>query len=165
MIMKKLSVVIAIILIAVSPVFAQAGKKVYQKYSDSKGVEATYISGSLFKMMGSNPEVIAESMAEGVDISGIVANISGMYVLDTEVPEIAAKLREDITKSVRAKEMELLLENRSDSEETSIYFILDGNDITSVVISTFEPGETTWVCIEGRFTRGAINGLISGMNK
>ena len=54
--MKKIALIAAFSLL-VATAFAQDGKSIYNKYSDEKNVSAVYISPTMFRLMGSIPEI------------------------------------------------------------------------------------------------------------
>ena len=57
--MKRLVILAALLLTTLSS-FAQDGKSIYQKYSESEGVSAVYISPAMFRLIGRIPDLNVE---------------------------------------------------------------------------------------------------------
>ena len=79
--MKKLYA-IAIMLLIVTGAYAQSGKTIYNKYSDSKDVSAVYISPTMFKLIGQLPDLDVE-MADGekMNVAPLVLVITILFLL------------------------------------------------------------------------------------
>lgn len=76
--MKKLVFLMFAFIIA-STSQAQIGKEFYNKYSDAKGVQTTYISPSMFKQM--------DQEALNIQCDNISLKfVHGMYVIDCDDP-------------------------------------------------------------------------------
>ena len=83
--MKKALVFFTFLIMTVNA-FAQDSKYIYNKYSDEKGVSAVYISPAMFKMIGRIPEIDTGNSSQ--DISEVVRNLKGFYLISTENPEL-----------------------------------------------------------------------------
>ena len=55
--MKKIIAIAAAMLLTLTAFAQKDGQKIYNKYSDAKGVSAVYMSPSMFRLMGSLPEM------------------------------------------------------------------------------------------------------------
>lgn len=138
---------------------AQDGKSIYNKYSDEKNVSAVYISPSMFKLMGSIPDI---DMPDGdVNLSPYIKEMSGMYLIDSENPKINEALAADAQKMISKGRYELLMEAKDDGERVRIYIVPDGESITSFVMTATEPGECVFISIEGKMLRKDLEKLLA----
>lgn len=135
--MKKLAIIAAALLMGVAS-YAQSAKSIYNKYSEEPKVSAVYVSPAMFRLMGSIPEI---SMPDGnIDLGPIIKDMQGMYLIDSENPEINKSIREDAEKLVKNGKYELMLEAKDDGEVVRIYTESKGEDIiTSFVMIASEP--------------------------
>lgn len=159
--MKKFILIAIAMTVAVFTANAQSAKNIYMKYSDLKGVDAVYVSPSVFKMFKTVPEI---EIGEGdIDVSRIIMNLRGVYVLDVEDPAVGKKLYDDVMKGI-GKEYELLMEAKSDGEHTVIYVASKGDIMSSmVVLSSENDGEVSWVCLDADIPYEEFSRLIAGM--
>ena len=156
--MKKISIIATMLLISIAAL-AQDGKSIYNKYSDEKNVSAVYISPSMFKLMGSIPDI---DMPDGdVNLSPYIKEMSGMYLIDSENPKINEALAADAQKMISKGRYELLMEAKDDGERVRIYIVPDGESITSFVITATEPGECVFISIEGKMLRKDLEKLLA----
>ena len=71
--------------------FAQEGKRLYNKYSDSEGVSAVYISPAMFKLIGQIPELNVDmGNGERMDLVPLIRSFTGFYMLDISEKTLAA---------------------------------------------------------------------------
>lgn len=156
--MKKISIIATMLLISIAAL-AQDGKSIYNKYSDEKNVSAVYISPSMFKLMGSIPDI---DMPDGdVNLSPYIKEMSGMYLIDSENPKINEALAADAQKMISKGRYELLMEAKDDGERVRIYIVPDGESITSFVMTATEPGECFFISIEGKMLRKDLEKLLA----
>ncbi len=156
--MKKISIIATMLLISIAAL-AQDGKSIYNKYSDEKNVSAVYISPSIFKLMGSIPDI---DMPDGdVNLSPYIKEMSGMYLIDSENPKINEALAADAQKMISKGRYELLMEAKDDGERVRIYIVPDGESITSFVMTATEPGECVFISIEGKMLRKDLEKLLA----
>ena len=88
--MKKI-IVIAIALLAAAGAYAQEGRNIYNKYSDSQGVSAVYISPAMFKLIGKIPELNVEvAEGENMDLAPLILTSCLMNCPCTEPDSILA---------------------------------------------------------------------------
>lgn len=157
--MKKIFTAIAAMLLTVCA-FAQNGKAIYQKYSDEKGVDAVYVSPAMFKLIGNLPVNYGD---ESLDIASIVKSLSGFYLLSVENDTVADKISSDVVKFVRNGKYELLMEAKDDGDKMTIYTVNDG-DITSLVMVAVKPGETTFICLDGKILQADLEKMLAAIN-
>ncbi len=156
--MKKISIIAALLLISIAAL-AQDGKSIYNKYSDEKNVSAVYISPSMFKLMGSIPDI---DMPDGdINLSPYIKEMSGMYLIDSENPRINEALAADAQKMISKGKYELLMEAKDDGERVRIYIVPDGEFITSFVMTATEPDECVFISIEGKLLRKDLEKLLA----
>lgn len=156
--MKKISIIATMLLISIAAL-AQDGKSIYNKYSDEKNVSAVYISPSMFKLMGSIPDI---DMPDGdVNLSPYIKEMSGMYLIDSENPKINEALAADAQKMISKGRYELLMEAKDDGERVRIYIVPDGESITSFVMTATEPGECVFISIECKMLRKDLEKLLA----
>lgn len=156
--MKKISLITTLLLLSIAAL-AQDGKSIYNKYSDEKNVSAVYISPSMFRLMGSIPEI---DMPDGdINISPYIKEMSGMYLIDSENPKINASLAEDAQKMISKGKYELLMEAKEDGERVRIYIVPEGEFITSFVMTATEPGECVFISIEGKLLRKDLEKILA----
>ena len=155
--MKKILVIALAALIGASA-FAQDGKSIYNKYSEGEGVSAVYISPAMFKLMKRIPDIDLEG--ESVNLAPIIKNLTGMYILNSENPDINEDMKRDVDRFIRRGTYEMLLEAKEDGEVTRIYTMGPEEVVTGFVLFTFEPEECSFICFNGEIPRGALEELI-----
>ena len=161
--MKKLAIIAGLLLAVCTSSFAQSGKSIYNKYSDSKGVSAVYISPSMFKLIGKLPEI---DVADGeVNLTPVVKDLEGMYMVSIEDSKECKGLREDVEKMVKSGKYELLMETKDDGETVQIHVINSGEYVTSLVILTVENDETTFIAFDGKIRQEDIERLLAAAVK
>lgn len=156
--MKRFILVVAALLSAVA-MYAQDGKSIYSKYSDSEDVSAVYISPAMFRLIGKLPEL--ELGDEDVDISSIVKSLDGLYLINTESRQIGESLKKDVGKFVRSDKLELMMEAKDSGETMSLYASSGNGPVTSMVMISSSPEETTFICFEGMMAREQLEDIIS----
>ena len=161
-IMKKI-MIIALALMVCAASFAQNGKYMYNKYSDSEGVSAVYISNAMFRMIGKLPEM--EIGDDELDISGIVKQLDGMYVVSSTNPKVNENLRKDIAQLLKEGKYELLLEAKQDGEMVRMYTIGDKLTISTFMLTAFDKDEVTYICFDGRMDREEFERLMAESRK
>lgn len=154
---KTLAIVAALLLTATA--FAQDGKSVYEKYSNSENVSAVYISPSMFKMMGRLPEM---SIGEGdVDLTPIIKSLTGFYLVNSENASINASMKADVDKFVKAKKYEHMMEVKDGGESVNIYVMSKGDIINSFVMLAYESDECTFISFDCQIPREQLEKLIA----
>ncbi len=137
------------------------GRAIYDKYSDMRGVDAVFISSSMFKMIGRLPDFDAGD-ADDIDLGPVVKHLKGMYILDIEDNRSAAKeLAKDVQSLIEKNGYELMMEAKEDGEITRMYTIGDEKTVYSLVILTVEDDETTFICIDGVIPRESLENAIA----
>lgn len=154
--MKKI-IIIAALLLTCLCTFAQNGKAFYRKYSNEPGVSAVYISPFMFKMMGALPMV---SSRGEVDLAPIIRNLSGLYIIDSENPEVMNRLYQEVDRLLSGGNYEMLMEAKEDGETVQIYTDGDLNTVTSFIVVSLEPDEVNVIWIDGKMNRDELENLL-----
>ncbi len=155
--MKKTILAALLLIAALLPMKAQKAQTLYNKYSDEKGMSAVYISPAMFRLIGKVPSI---QMSGDVDISPIIKNLNGMYILNCENPELSDRLRKDVDKYTKSGQYELLMEAKEDGEVTRMYTIGNDKIIKSFVLLSAERGETSFISFEGEIPRDRLEEAI-----
>lgn len=156
--MKKTILAALLLIAALLPLKAQKALNLYNKYSDEKGMSAVYISPAMFRLIGRVPSI---HMDNDVDISPIIKNLNGMYVLNCEDPVLAQSLRDDVDRYMNSGKYELLMEAKEDGEVTRMYTVGNDKIIKSFVLLSVEPGETSFISFEGEIPRDKLEDAIA----
>ena len=112
----------------------------------------------MFKLIGKLPEVKVEE--KGVDFGPMIKSMTGFYVLQTEDKELAEKMFKDIAKVVDGHKYETLMEVKDKGQRTNIYSLGDKDFLKSLLLTSFEGGETTFISIEGLIKREDVENAI-----
>ncbi len=156
--MKKTSILAVLLLALCASAFAQDGKRIYNKYSDNKGVSAVYISPAMFKLMGKLPEI---DVAEGdIDLTPVIREMEGMYLISIEDSKAGKELKLDAEKMVKNGRYERLMEAKEEGEAVKIYVISDDGYVTSLVLIASESDETTFIALDGKIKQEDLEILI-----
>ncbi len=160
--MKRLFFFAVMLLVTISS-FAQEGKSIYQKYSDSENISAVYVSPAMFKLIGKLPDI---ELNDGeVNLYPIIKTLTGLYIISSENPNINAQLYADVEKFIKSGRYELLMEAKDSGQTVRIYTV--GNDVTvnSFVMLAKDGDETTFICIDGNINRSDLEKLLAEQMK
>lgn len=158
--MKKSIIIAAVLLLSITAL-ANDGRGIYNKYSDYDDVSAVYISPSMFKLIGKVPELpVGDS---GIDISPIINNLSGFYLLNSKNPSISNNLKADVDRFVKNGSYELLMEVKDRGEIVKIFTIGNEKIINSIVLTVFEQKEYVFISISGEILRSELEKIIAGV--
>lgn len=162
--MKKIMTIAFLLLFAVGA-YAQEGKRLYNKYSDTEGVSAVYISPAMFKLMGQLPDINVETAeGENMDLAPLVRSFTGFYMLSFEKKSPAsAELYKEVTAMVDKGNFELLMEVKDDGSTIRMFTSGSETIVRSFVCIINEEDETTFFSLEGSMNRSDIDKLISSM--
>lgn len=148
--MKRM-IIIAALLLSFICASAQDGKSIYQKYSDSEGVSAVYISPAMFRLMGKIPDMEVEG--KDVNLAPIIQTLTGLYIINTEDPKIITSLKKDVDKFISGGKYELLMEAKDSGDIVRMYTVGTETVVDSFVMIAVEPDETSFICIDGKMKR------------
>lgn len=156
--MKKIVTLLVLFAISVAA-FAQSGREIYNKYSDLPGVEAVYISQSMFRLIGRVPDI--EVNDKDVNLSTFIKTLSGFYMINCEKNQAAAKdIYDDVKKYIGSGKYELLMESKDDGDIVRIYSLGDEKTIESFVMLERDDDETTFICFDGKMARKEVENLL-----
>ena len=142
--------------------YAQSGKSLYNKYSDSNGVSAVYISPALFRMIGQLPNLDVEaSNGEKVDIAPLIRSFEGFYLLNVSDKAQAAELKQEVQTMIKAGRFEVLVEAKDSGNTMRIYTVGDDKTISSLVLLAQEGDSVQFICLEGSINRNDFENLIA----
>lgn len=156
--MKRIALIAALLLLTISS-FAQNGRSIYQKYSDTEGVSAVYISPAMFRLMGKMPELQMEG--EDINLAPLVLSLSGLYLISCEDSAVGKEIKKDAEKFVAAGKYELLLEAKDSGEAVRIYTVGDDKTVTGFVMIAADSSETTFICLDGTMDREELENLLA----
>lgn len=156
--MKRILTIAALLLVTISS-FAQSGKSIYQKYSDSEGVSAVYISSAMFRMIGKIPDLNVEG--GNVNLAPIIQSLSGLYIIDSENDKINADLKADAEKFVRSGRYELIMEAKDSGEIVRMYTVGTEKVVEGFVMISVDGNETTFICLDGKMNREDLEKLLA----
>ena len=156
--MKRIALIAALLLLTISS-FAQNGRRIYQKYSDTEGVSAVYISPAMFRLMGKMPELQMEG--EDINLAPLVLSLSGLYLISCEDSAVGKEIIKDAEKLVAAGKYELLLEAKDSGEAVRIYTVGDDKTVTGFVMIAADSSETTFICLDGTMEREELENLLA----
>ena len=156
--MKKLYILVVMLLMSVTA-FAQNGRSLYNKYSDSPNVEAVYVSPAMFRLIGKIPDI--EMQDENVNLGPIIKSLSGLYILNITDERMANELAEDVNRFIKKGQYELLMEAKDNGEVMRLYTVGDDNIVNSLVMLARQDRETNFICIDGDMPREDLENLIA----
>ena len=159
--MKKLILIIASVFVAVSA-FGQNAKELYNKYSDLDGVSAVYVSPAMFRMIGKLPDMDMEAEnGEKVNLTPIVKNLSGFYLLDVDDAPVAEKLFIEVKRMLDGKKFELLFEAKNDGEITRLFTSGTDKTVSSLILTTKDSDSFTFMGLEGNMDREQLENILA----
>lgn len=154
-----MAIIAAALLLSVAA-FAQDAKKIYNRYSDRENVSAVYISPSMFKLIGNVPNI---SMGKGeMDISPIIRDLKGMYLISTEDTALAKQIMADAEELFKSGKYELMVEAKDGGDAVKICSIMEGDFIVSLlVIAAESDGESCFISLDGKIAKSDLEKLIA----
>lgn len=138
---------------------AQNGRELYNKFSDSPGMEAVYISPAMFRMIGRIPDV--ELQDGSVNFSSVIKSMTGFYILNTSDAAVGKLLYDDVNQYVRSGRFELLMEAKDKGSVTRMYTVGDERTVTSFVMLAQDNGEVSFISFDGKMDRQELDNLLA----
>ena len=148
----------ALLLLTISS-FAQDGKSIYQKYSDTEGVSAVYISSAMFRLMGRIPDLDVEG--EDINLAPIIQSLSGLYLISSEDKAVGRDIKADADRFVAGGQYELLLEVKDSGEIVRIYTMGTEKTVSGFVMIAADDAETTFIYLDGKMNREDLENLLA----
>lgn len=156
--MKRIAMIAAMLLLTISS-FAQDGKSFYQKYSDTEGVSAVYISSAMFRLMGRIPDLDVEG--EDINLAPIIQSLSGLYLISSEDKAVGRDIKADADRFVAGGRYELLLEVKDSGEIVRIYTMGTEKTVSGFVMIAADDAETTFIYLDGKMNREDLENLLA----
>ena len=156
--MKRLFLLAAMLLVTISS-FAQDGKSIYQKYSDSEDISAVYVSPAMFKLIGKLPDI--EMNSGEVNFYPIIKSLTGLYIINSSNKNINAQLYADVEKFIKSGRYELLMEAKDSGETVKMYTVGNDTVVNSFVMVARDGDETTFICIDSNMNRTDMEKLLA----
>lgn len=156
--MKRITLAIALLLVSVLS-FAQSGKDIYRKYSDSKGVSAVYISPAMFRLIGKIPDLNVGD--KGVNLAPLIQSLTGLYVIDSENGNVNSSLKADAEKFVKNGRYELLMEAKDDGEMVRMYTVGTQEIVNGFAMISDDGDETSFIYLDGKMKRDDLEKLLA----
>ena len=159
--MKKIYAIAVMLLMTVGA-YAQSGKSIYNKYSDSNGVSAVYISPAMFRMIGQLPNLDVDvSNGEKVDIAPLVRSFEGFYLLSVSDKSQAADLKQEVQTMIKSGRFDMLMEAKDSGSTMRIYTVGNDKIISSLVLLAQEDDSVQFICLEGSMNRKDFETLMA----
>ncbi len=143
--------------------FAQSGKSIYKKYSDCEKVSAVYISPAMFRLIGQIPDLEVED--ESINLTPIIKSLKGLYLINSENPDIRESVIKDVERFVDSDDYELLMEAKEEGEIVRIYTVGNEQTVKGFVMLALEATELTFICIDGEMARDDLDATFAKMMK
>lgn len=157
--MKRITLLLAALMLLCLSAHAQDGKSIYQKYSDAEDVSAVYISPAMFRLIGKIPDV--ELQEGSVNFGPIIKTLSGLYILNIPKSDAAAQLADEVNHFVTKGHYELLMEAKDNGEVMRMYTVGDEKIVNSLVMLSRDGSETSFICLDGTMPREQLESLIA----
>ena len=152
----------AVMLLMTVGAYAQSGKTIYNKYSDSMGVSAVYISPTMFRIIGQLPDLDVEtSDGEKINVAPLVRSFDGFYLLSVSDKSKAAELKQEAQSMIKSGRFEMLMEAKDSGSTVRIYTVGDDKTISSLVLLAQEGDSVQFICLEGSINRNDFENLIA----
>lgn len=159
--MKRIYAIVVMLLVTLGA-YAQSGKTIYNKYSDSKGVAAVYISPTMFRMIGQLPDLDVENPdGEKVNVASLVQTFDGFFLLSVSDKSLAGELKQDVQSKIKSGNFELLMEVKDSGSTMRIYTAGNDKSISSLVMLAQEGDSVQFICLEGTINRKDFESLIA----
>ena len=159
--MKKI-IAITVTLLMAAGAFAQEGRRLYNKYSDSEGVSAVYISPAMFKLIGQIPELNVDmGNGEKMDLVPLIRSFTGFYMLDISEKTLASELYKEVTTLIDKGKYEMLMEVKDSGDKLRMYTAGDAKTVESFLFIANDGTETQFICLDGAMDRKEIESLIA----
>lgn len=161
--MRKFISVLLLALFTVT-VSAQSGRDIYNKYSDEEGVNAVFISKSMFRLIGKLPDL--EMNDEDINLTELVQSLDGFYLLECcDNPNVRQSLRSDVDRFVKSSKYEILMEVKEDGGEiVRIYIISKGDDVAGFVMLVDDEDSCTFICLDGKMSRKNLEKVLASVD-
>ncbi|MBR5019094.1 MAG: DUF4252 domain-containing protein [Bacteroidales bacterium] len=156
--MKRIALFLVTLLLIVTSAAAQTGKNIYQKYSDSPGVSAVYISPAMFRLIGRIPDI--QIRGDNYDFAPVIKSLSGLYLLTSKNIPVSTKIITEVNRLVATDNYELLMEAKDNDETVRMYTSGTESIVHGLIMLSVEGPETTFICLDGKMNREELETLL-----
>lgn len=138
----------------------------YNKWAGMEGVSATYISKSMFKMIGKVPQI---QLDQPVDLTPVIQSLDGLYLLEFDNTQRETRLGyliKDIQDIVEGYES--LMQKREGDLATLLFIRADGKKVSSFILIRIDNdfNHCQLVCMEGAIPQDELGRVIAeGINQ
>ena len=146
--MKRLYILSILFILAVVSVNAQVSK-VFEQYSDTKGVTLVYISSTMLKMI---PDV----KTGDVEFKGMTDKLNFIRVLSTGKADLATKISSELNDQIKKDSYEILISANDGGERANIYMKTDSKGVNEYLIVARESNQLSLVLINGTITTADV---------
>ena len=158
--MKRI-LIFVIIILSSTIASAQEGRKIYNKYSNNKGVSAVYISPAMFNIIGKLPDLQIENGGEeSLDLGPLISSFSGFYMLEVSDPTLIGSLSQEVNSMIEKGRYELIMEVIEEGDKLRMYTAGNARIIESFVFYSVEGESIHFICIDGQMNRDDVEKLI-----
>ena len=98
---------------------------------------------------------------EKVNLTPIVKNLTGFYLLDVEDAAVADKLFAEVRHMIDGKKYELLFEAKDNGEVTRLFTNGNGKTVSSIILTTKDGDEFTFMSLEGNMDREQLENILA----
>ena len=156
--MKKIISAFMLALVCMTGFAQNAAKDIYTRYSGREGVSSVYVSPAMFKLIRKLPDLSVSG--ENVNLTNIVKELEGLYILNTDEGSLGKALSEDAEKMIRSGKLEVMMEANEGGTKTRMYVAEKDGIVSELVLYTKEPGEVTLISVCGKMRMEDLAGLL-----
>ncbi len=146
--MRRFCILTILFALAIVSASAQISK-LFERYSDTKGVTSVYISKTMLSM-------IPDLKTNGLELNGMTQKINSIRVLTTENTDMITRMSNELNTEIKKDRYEILLSANDDGEKAVIYLKTDAKGVNDYLIVAQEPTELSIVLISGTLTPADI---------
>lgn len=155
-IQMKSKYILLLLLLSFSSIVLAENNKMYDKYSEMKGVTSVYISKSMLQLISN-----FDMKFDGLDISKISSKLTGIYILTTEDPAIASRMKKDTERVDNNKRYEPLMKVKDDESDVVFYTLPKNKEvIKEMIVLVNEKSEFVMIQLLGEMTLDDIRQII-----
>ena len=152
-VMGKIKFYLMMLLLLV-PMWGQAQEKLFNKYSDMKGVKSVYISKAMLEM---GPHLFSN-----IYVGSASKRLNSVSLLSTSKNEAVYKdLMKDIRSLLKSSRFELLMKQKGTNTTSEFYISRSGSKIKELIMLT-EDGESSlrFVYLEGLMSMEDVKNIL-----
>ena len=113
----------------------------------------------MFRLIGRIPDL--ETREGNVNLTPVIRSLTGMYILNSENPDINGSLRSEVERFINSGKYELLMEAKDNGETVRMYTVGTEQLINGFVMLAAQADEVTFICLDGQMPREQFETLIA----